>query len=76
MNFKHPRIMVVVEVRQIDINENTMGSVPDMNLVGNMPNSNIRPTPAPDVVEEYGSNLKLLPTNNQVRELQTILRDR
>lgn len=69
--------MVVVEVRQIDINENTMGSVvPDMNLVGNMPNLNIRPAPAPDVVDEYGSNLKLLPTNNQVRELQTILRDR
>lgn len=29
-----------------------------------------------EIVEEYGPNLKLLPSNNQVRELQTILRDR
>lgn len=28
------------------------------------------------VVEEYGSNLKILPPNDQIRELQTILRDR
>lgn len=28
------------------------------------------------IVEEYGPNLKLLPTNDQVKELQTILRDR
>ncbi|XP_075225593.1 uracil phosphoribosyltransferase krishah [Lycorma delicatula] len=29
-----------------------------------------------ELVEEYGSNLKILPTNDQVKELQTILRDR
>ncbi|CAH1389316.1 unnamed protein product [Nezara viridula] len=29
-----------------------------------------------DSIEEYGPNLKLLPSNDQVRELQTILRDR
>lgn len=28
------------------------------------------------IVEEYGSNLKILPPNDQIRELQTILRDR
>ncbi|XP_029676216.1 uracil phosphoribosyltransferase homolog isoform X1 [Formica exsecta] len=27
-------------------------------------------------IEEYGTNLKILPCNNQVKELQTILRDR
>lgn len=26
--------------------------------------------------EEYGPNLKILPSNDQVRELQTILRDK
>lgn len=26
--------------------------------------------------EEYGQNLKILPTNDQVKELQTILRDK
>lgn len=29
-----------------------------------------------DSLEEFGPNLKLLPSNDQVRELQTILRDR
>ena len=29
-----------------------------------------------DVVSEYGSNLKILPPNDQIRELQTIIRDR
>lgn len=29
-----------------------------------------------DSLEDYGSKLKILPSNNQVRELQTILRDR
>lgn len=29
-----------------------------------------------DFLEEYGPNLKILPTNDQVKELQTILRDR
>lgn len=29
-----------------------------------------------DSLDDYGPKLKLLPTNNQVRELQTILRDR
>lgn len=33
--------------------------------------------PNNDVVdEEYGQNLKVLPTNDQVKELQTILRDK
>ena len=29
-----------------------------------------------DIVEEYGPNLKILPCNDQVKELQTILRDK
>lgn len=29
-----------------------------------------------DIIEEYGPNLKILPTNDQVKELQTILRDK
>lgn len=29
-----------------------------------------------DYAQEFGKNLKLLPTNDQVKELQTILRDR
>lgn len=29
-----------------------------------------------EIKEEYGANVKLLPTNDQVKELQTILRDR
>lgn len=29
-----------------------------------------------DINEEYGQNLKLLPCNDQVKELQTILRDK
>jgi uracil phosphoribosyltransferase len=29
-----------------------------------------------DVVEDFGENLKVLPTNDQIKELQTILRDR
>ncbi|XP_024946026.1 uracil phosphoribosyltransferase homolog isoform X2 [Cephus cinctus] len=29
-----------------------------------------------DTVEEYGPNLKILPSNDQVKELQTILRDK
>lgn len=29
-----------------------------------------------DISEDYGPNLKLLPCNNQVKELQTILRDK
>ncbi|KAJ1528358.1 hypothetical protein ONE63_006778 [Megalurothrips usitatus] len=29
-----------------------------------------------EIKEEYGSNVKLLPSNDQVKELQTILRDR
>lgn len=29
-----------------------------------------------DIVEEYGPNLKILPMTDQVKELQTILRDR
>lgn len=29
-----------------------------------------------EITEEYSRNLKLLPTNDQVKELQTILRDR
>ncbi|XP_035741362.1 uracil phosphoribosyltransferase homolog [Vespa mandarinia] len=29
-----------------------------------------------DIIEDYGPNLKLLPCNNQVKELQTILRDK
>jgi len=28
------------------------------------------------MIDEYGPNLKILPTNNQVKELQTILRDK
>jgi len=27
-------------------------------------------------IDEYGTNLKILPCNNQVKELQTILRDK
>ncbi|XP_021913751.1 uracil phosphoribosyltransferase homolog isoform X2 [Zootermopsis nevadensis] len=30
----------------------------------------------PDGVEDFGENLKVLPTNDQIKELQTILRDR
>lgn len=29
-----------------------------------------------DNLEEYGQNLKILPTNDQIKELQTILRDK
>jgi hypothetical protein len=29
-----------------------------------------------DGVEDFGENLKILPTNDQIKELQTILRDR
>lgn len=29
-----------------------------------------------EVIREYGPNLKILPTNDQVKELQTILRDK
>lgn len=29
-----------------------------------------------DIIDEYGKNLKILPTNDQVKELQTILRDK
>lgn len=29
-----------------------------------------------DIIDEYGPNLKILPTNDQVKELQTILRDK
>lgn len=29
-----------------------------------------------EIKEEYGANVKLLPSNDQVKELQTILRDR
>lgn len=29
-----------------------------------------------DLIDEYGHNLKILPTNDQVKELQTILRDK
>lgn len=29
-----------------------------------------------DTIDEYGSNLKILATNDQVKELQTILRDK
>ena len=32
--------------------------------------------PKLDMVEDFGENLKVLPTNDQVKELQTILRDR
>lgn len=32
--------------------------------------------PKQDMVEDFGENLKVLPTNDQVKELQTILRDR
>lgn len=27
-------------------------------------------------IDDYGQNLKILPPNDQIRELQTILRDR
>ena len=29
-----------------------------------------------DNIDQYGPNLKILPTNDQVKELQTILRDK
>jgi hypothetical protein len=29
-----------------------------------------------DVIEDFGEKLKVLPTNDQIKELQTILRDR
>lgn len=29
-----------------------------------------------DYVSEYGKTLKVLPTNDQIKELQTIIRDR
>lgn len=29
-----------------------------------------------DFIAEYGKTLKILPTNDQIKELQTILRDR
>lgn len=29
-----------------------------------------------EVTNEYGKNLKILPPNDQIKELQTILRDR
>ena len=32
--------------------------------------------PKQDMIEDFGDNLKVLPTNDQVKELQTILRDR
>jgi hypothetical protein len=32
--------------------------------------------PKYDSGEDFGENLKVLPTNDQIKELQTILRDR
>jgi hypothetical protein len=31
---------------------------------------------SPEIIEEYGPNLKIIETNDQIKELQTILRDR
>lgn len=49
--------------------KHNMGANSDINGCSTM-------NPKSEIAEEYGPNLKLLPSNNQVRELQTILRDR
>lgn len=49
----------------------TMGSADDLSML--MKPESPRQQ---EVKEEYGLNVKLLPTNDQVKELQTILRDR
>uniref|UniRef100_A0A1B6MJ21 Uracil phosphoribosyltransferase homolog n=1 Tax=Graphocephala atropunctata TaxID=36148 RepID=A0A1B6MJ21_9HEMI len=64
--------MVIVE-QEINLRQN-MGSAGDMNGCISISTSNQKNEIG--LVEEYGPNLKILPTNNQVRELQTILRDR
>jgi hypothetical protein len=48
-----------------------MGSAVDVQSV-NMKHSDSKH----DGVEDFGENLKVLPTNDQIKELQTILRDR
>jgi hypothetical protein len=48
-----------------------MGSAGDMqNMIMKLSDSKY------DGVEDFGENLKVLPTNDQIKELQTILRDR
>jgi hypothetical protein len=48
-----------------------MGSAGDVQSV-NMKLSDLKH----DGVEDFGEKLKVLPTNDQIKELQTILRDR
>lgn len=48
-----------------------MGSAGDLPCLGM-----ILPDAKHDVVEDFGEKLKVLPTNDQIKELQTILRDR
>jgi hypothetical protein len=47
-----------------------MGSAVDVQSV------NMKLSDSKHDVEDFGENLKILPTNDQIKELQTILRDR
>lgn len=48
-----------------------------MGSAGDLPGLNmILPDPKLEVLEDFGEKLKVLPTNDQIKELQTILRDR
>jgi len=48
-----------------------------MGSAGDLPCLNmILPDPKLEVLEDFGEKLKVLPTNDQIKELQTILRDR
>lgn len=67
-------------VAQTEFNfNNKMGSVGgggDMNECVGIVKPDLITSQKTNIIEEYGPNLKILPSNNQVRELQTILRDR
>lgn len=39
-------------------------------------NEEIRPWDATDVAEQFGDSLTLLPSNDNIKELQSILRDK
>jgi len=48
-----------------------------MGSAGDLPCLNmILPDPKPEDMKDFGEKLKVLPTNDQIKELQTILRDR
>jgi hypothetical protein len=48
-----------------------------MGSAGDLPCLNmILQDPKHEAMEDFGEKLKVLPTNDQIKELQTILRDR